>query len=476
MSSTDALLAAECVRPDPRRWTALAILLTGAFLPPLDFFIVNVALPSIRGDLHASAASLQLVMSGYAVAYAVLLILGGRLGDLYGRRRVFLVGLAGFAAASALCGFAWSPNALVAGRLVQGVAAAVLAPQALASIHHLFPPTEKPKALGLFGFMLGSASIVGQILAGILIDGSSLGWRAVFLVNLPVTALAIPAAWFFLPESRGGKDSRLDAGGALLLLAALSALVVPLIEGRELGLAAVELRAARAVACCLGWRSGATSIASSNAAATRSSTPTPSGEPGLLRGLTATLVFYSMASFFLIFPMYEEFGLGYGARAAGLAFLPFGAGFLAGSQFARFAAARLGALAASAGMATTALGMLTLALLVRRHASLGVEPVLLLMGLGQGTAMPVMIRTVIDRVDARWSGLASGLVNATLQIGAALSVAVIGGLFFSRLGAAANLDSIGGAFSLSLVCIAAALAFGAAAIAGLRRGRATTAH
>ena len=186
MSSTDALLAAPCARPDPRRWTALAILLTGAFLPPLDFFIVNVALPSIRGDLHASSAALQLVMSGYAVAYAVLLILGGRLGDLYGRRRIFLIGLAGFAAASALCGLAWSANALVAGRLVQGVAAAVLAPQALASIHHLFPPTEKPKALGLFGFMIGSASIVGQILAGILIDGSSLGWRAVFLVNLPI--------------------------------------------------------------------------------------------------------------------------------------------------------------------------------------------------------------------------------------------------------------------------------------------------
>src|ERR1700761_3438643 len=151
MSSTVAMAAAGAC-PDPRRRTALAILLVGAFLPPLDFFIVNVALPSIRGDLHASAAAPQLVMSGYAVAYAVLLILGGRLGDLYGRRRIFLLGLGGFAAASALCGLAWSANALVAGRLVQGVAAAVLAPQALASIHHLFPPAEKPKALGLFGF------------------------------------------------------------------------------------------------------------------------------------------------------------------------------------------------------------------------------------------------------------------------------------------------------------------------------------
>ena len=467
MSTLEARLAASpCVRPDPRRWTALAILLTGAFLPPLDFFIVNVALPSIRSDLGASPAALQLTMSGYAVAYAVLLILGGRLGDLYGRRRVFLYGLAGFAAASALCGLAWSPQALVAGRLIQGVMAAALAPQALASIHYLFPPTEKPKALGLYGFMIGSAAIVGQILSGLLIDGSSLGWRAVFLVNLPVAALTIPAAIFWLPESRGDKDSRLDVGGAALLAAALFALVVPLIEGRELAWPLWSF-ALLALAPALGaafWAYEVRLVAKGGNPLVH---PEAFREPGLLRGLTATLVFYSMASFFLIFPMYEEFGLGASARTAGLAFLPFGLGFLVGSQFARFAAARLGALAATAGMTTTALGMLALSWLVRRHAGLALEPVLLIMGLGQGVAMPSLIRTVIDRVDPRWSGLASGLVNATLQIGAALSVAVIGGLFFTRLQGGA--DDIGAAFSVSLVCIATALAVGAATIATSKR-------
>ena len=468
MTSTDAFVSVESARPDPRRWTALAILLTGAFLPPLDFFIVNVALPSIRSDLGASPASLQLVMSGYAVAYAVLLILGGRLGDLYGRRRVFLIGLASFAAASALCGLAWSPAALVGGRLVQGVAAAVLAPQALASIHHLFPANEKPRALGLFGFMIGSAAIVGQILGGLLIEGSSLGWRAVFLVNLPVAAAAIPAAIYWLPESRGEAHARLDWGGALWLSATLAALVGPLIEGRELGwpIWSFAVLALSPVLGAIFWRYETRLAAQGGNPLVH---PEAFRQPGLLRGLTATLVFYSMASFFLIFPMYEELGLGAGARTAGLAFLPFGLGFLVGSQFARFAAARLGALAASAGMSVTALGMLTLAYLVRRHASLGVEPVLLVMGLGQGAAMPALLRAVIDRVDARWSGLASGLVNATLQIGAAISVAVIGGLFFARIGATPNLDAIGAAFSLSLVCIAGALAVGAATIAGLRR-------
>ncbi len=468
MTTTDALVDLDVARADPRRWTALAILLTGALLPPLDFFIVMIALPSIRNDLHASDASLQLVMSGYAVVYAVLLILGGRLGDLYGRRRVFLIGLGAFAAASALCGFAWSPGALVAGRVIQGVASAVLAPQALASIHHLFAPTERPKALGLFAFMIGSASILGQILAGLLIDASSLGWRSVFLINLPIAALTIPAALLWLPESRGDKDTRLDFGGAFWLSAALAALVVPLIEGRELGWPwwSFVALAAAPVLGAMFWRCEHRVVARGGNPLVH---PLALRQPGLLRGLTATLVFYSMASFFLIFPMYEQFGLGASARTAGFAFLPFGLGFLIGSQFARFAAAKLGALAATAGMLTTAVSMLVLAWLVHRHASFGVEPVLLAMGLGQGTAMPSMIRAVIDRVEARWSGLASGLVNATLQIGAAISVAVIGGLFFARTAATPGVAAIADAFALSLILIAAALAVGAATIAGLRR-------
>ena len=471
MNSADAAFAQAPACPDPRRWTALAILLTGAFLPPLDFFIVNVALPAIRTDLHASPAALQGVMSGYAVAYAVLLILGGRLGDLYGRRRMFLIGLGAFAAASALCGLAWSADALVAGRLIQGVAAAVLAPQALASIHQLFPAREKPRALGFFGFMIGSAAIVGQILAGLLIDGSAWGWRAVFLVNLPVAAVAIPAAIFWLPESKGDADSRLDLGGALWLAAALTALVAPLIEGRELGWPVWSLvtLALSPVLGAIFWAYELRLVARGGNPLVH---PHAFREPGLLRGLAAVVVFYSMASFFLIFPLYEELGLGASARTAGLAFLPFGLGFLVGSQFARVAAAKLGALAASAGMSVTALAMLALAALVRAHASLGLEPVLLVMGLGQGTAMPSMIRAVIDRVDPRWSGLASGLVNATLQIGAALSVAVIGGLFFAKAGPAPTLDSLGEAFSAALVCIACALCVGAFTIAGLRNRRA----
>lgn len=152
--------------PDARRWLALAVLLTGTLLPPLDFFIVNVALPAIRTDLQASSDVAQLVISVYAAAYAVTLILGGRLGDLYGRKRVFMAGMLGFGAASALCGLAASPGMLIAGRLLQGISAAIMAPQSLASIHAIFPPSEKNRALSLYGATFGLASVGGQLLGG----------------------------------------------------------------------------------------------------------------------------------------------------------------------------------------------------------------------------------------------------------------------------------------------------------------------
>jgi len=146
-----------------RRWSAFAVLLVGAFLPPLDFFIVNVALPSIQSTLHTSAAELQLVISGYAAAYAVFLITGGRLGDLFGRRRIFLIGVTGFGLTSVICGLASSPAILIFGRVLQGVSAAAMAPQGLASIHALFPEKERARALGLYGAAVGLAAVASEV-------------------------------------------------------------------------------------------------------------------------------------------------------------------------------------------------------------------------------------------------------------------------------------------------------------------------
>lgn len=225
------------VSPDPRRWAMFAVLLVGAFLPPLDFFIVNVALPSIRAELGASSSAEQLVISSYAGLYAVTLITGGRLGDLFGRGRVFFLGLIGFAIASTLCGLASSPWTLIVGRALQGVTAAVMAPQALASIQAIFPEAEKPLALSLYGAVFGLAAVVGQALGGILISLNllNLGWRTIFLVNLPLAILVVLFGIPLLKETRAQHARKLDLGGTVLSMLTLGALIVPLIEGREAG-------------------------------------------------------------------------------------------------------------------------------------------------------------------------------------------------------------------------------------------------
>ena len=205
MAEVTAIARAPGEPLDPRRWAALAILLVGAFLAPLDFFIVNVAMPAMAASLKASAAEMQLVISGYAIVYAVLLITGGRLGDIFGRKAVFMIGLAGFALASMICGLAGSPSSLIAGRLLQALAAAAMAPQTLASVHALFPAHERGRALSIYGVTLGISSIAGQLLGGALVaaDLGGFGWRLIFLVNLPVAIGAFVAAIPLLRDTRG---------------------------------------------------------------------------------------------------------------------------------------------------------------------------------------------------------------------------------------------------------------------------------
>src|SRR5580704_14983284 len=283
---------------DPNRWAALAVLLTGAFLAPLDFFIVNVAMPSITTGLGATAADVQLVISGYAVVYSVFLITGGRLGDIYGRKSIFLIGLLGFALASALCGLAWSPFALIVARLLQALAAAAMAPQALASVHALFPAHERGRALSIYGIALGLSSIAGQLLGGALVgaDIGGFGWRLIFLINLPIAAAAFVAALPLLRETRGGTRPRLDFGGVLLSAAALTALVLPLIEGRERGwpwwsialllTAPLFAEAFRRYEIRLARLGGEPLVAID-----------VFQSPGLLRGLGAIATLYAMAAF-----------------------------------------------------------------------------------------------------------------------------------------------------------------------------------
>ncbi len=443
---------------DARRWAGLAVLLAGAFLPPLDFFIVNVALPSIRADLHAPAATMQMTVSAYATAYAVMLITGGRLGDLFGRRNMFVAGMACFAAASALCGFAWSPGALIAGRVLQGLAAAVMAPQSLASINAIFPAAERPRALGFYAATFGLASMAGLFLGGALIAANplGLGWRSIFLINLPVVAIAVPAALLLLRNTRSDRPSPLDIGGAVLVAATLTALIVPLIEGRERGWPTwcFVLLACCPLLAAAFWRYERRVDAGGREPIV---VPQLLFVPGLVRGLVAALFFYALAAFWLVFSVYQQAGLGRTPFGAGMAILPAAAGFILG-PFASAAIGRwLGRWTAGSGMVLQALGLFGTAALAVLAAPAFLAVPLFLIGAGQGIAMPNMVSAVVARVGRQWSGLAAGLVNSTFQISGALAVAVVGGLFYAVLGAATDLPAIARAYAVAAMAIGACL-------------------
>ncbi|MDY0747633.1 MFS transporter [Paucibacter sp. R3-3] len=450
-----------------RRWSAFAVLLVGAFLPPLDFFIVNVALPSIQSTLHASAAELQLVISGYAAAYAVFLITGGRLGDLFGRRRVFLIGIAGFGLTSVMCGLATSPAMLIIARGLQGLSAAAMAPQGLASIHALFPEQERSRALGLYGAAVGLAAVTAQALGGGLIsaDFLHLEWRIIFLINLPVVFAVLVFGVPLLPDARGDSPAPVDRIGVLLCALTLGLLIVPLVEGRERGWP--WWACAMLLACPLSglgfWRYERTY-------ATRGGVPLISVDlvqrPGLMSGLTGVLFFYVVSAFFLVFSVYLQSALGLGPLETGLVFLPFGVGAFIGPLTTPLAIRLFGSRVPAVGMMLEVAGCVLLARLVA--ASPGQMPAQVpliiavgLLGFGQGWALPTLVRSIINRAPAAGSGMIAGITNSALQISAALGVAVIGGVFFSVAGASRDPATMARAFMTAMLCVGASLTLSA---------------
>jgi len=444
---------------DPRRWLALPVLLTGAFLPPLDFFIVNVALPSIRAALHSSAAQLQFVISGYAATYAVFLITGGRLGDLYGRRRMFLFGIGGFTLASLLCGLAWSPNALLAGRMLQGMAAAALAPQVLASIRVMFPQAEQPRALGLYSATFGVAATLGQLLGGVLVSSHlwGMGWQLIFLVNLPVGIAALSAGWFLLRESRAAHAMRLDLGGVVLLSIALALLVYPLVEGREQGWPAwtYAMLAGSLMMFVVFGRF-------ESRMAKRGGSPLIDvqlfRERDFSLGMLVTLGIYLTSAFFLTYAVYLQSGLQRSALQAGLATVPFTFGFFCGSIMASRLIDALEHRALPLACACKALGFgLVIAVVLHALPQTALIPALAMAGFGFGIALPSLIRTVISGVGTHHAGLASGMVITGLQISAALGVAVIGGVFYTALHEQSGAKVYAHAFATGLTCNVATL-------------------
>lgn len=467
-STVVVLTALDPADADPRRWAMFAVLLVGAFLPPLDFFIVNVALPSIQRDLGGSSSAEQLVISSYAALYAVILITGGRLGDLFGRERMFIFGLVGFAAASTLCGLAWSPWALVCGRAVQGIAAAVMAPQALASVQAIFHDKEKHLALSIYGAVFGLASVIGQALGGILISLNvfGTGWRAIFLVNLPLALLVVLFAIPLLKNTRERDPRKLDLAGTALSMITLGALIIPLVEGREKGWpwwSWISLAAAPVLARSF-WRYQGRLARAGGAPLID---PTVLRAPGIARALVAALLFYTIAAFFLLLSVYLQQALHASPLHAGIVFLPYGAGYLLGPLTAPAFRRSVGDLVTPLGMGAEAAGLIGVAWLIGTTPSgslpahLWLSAFLFVTGFGQGVSLPGLMHMVTGRVSPASSGMMAGVLGSTLQVSAALSVAVIGGIFYTVLGVRTDPAALAHAFVVAILCIASCLAVGA---------------
>lgn len=421
-------------------WRVLPLVLAGNFLAVLDFFVVNVALPSIGRELRASPAVLELLVAGYAAAYGSGLVPSGRLGDALGRRRFFIGGMLTFTAASVACALAPTPLALVAARLAQGLAASVMVPQVLASIQGLFHGHDRQRALGVFGAGIGVATVTGQVAGAALVaaDVGGLGWRPIFWINVPVGLVCAAGAARWLPETGSGARARLDVRGSVLLAAALVTLLLPLSLGHDLGwpawcwgslAAAVTLAAGFAYAQVRTERAGRMPLLP----------PTLLRVPAMRAGLVTAMVFFVMAGGFLLTTgVTLQDGRGFGPLTAGLTLAPYALAFLLVSLTVRRYAARHGRAVVVTGAGVSALGLTALAVQVAvAYAGLGpvtLAPVLAVNGAGQAMIMIPLFGVILGGVPAEWAGVASGALTTTQQTGLAVGAAALGTTLFTVAG------------------------------------------
>jgi EmrB/QacA subfamily drug resistance transporter len=440
---------------------ALPVLLAGTFIALLDFFIVNVALPDIQRSLHAGASAVQFIVAGYGLALAAGLITAGRLGDLYGRRRMYVIGLALFTVASAACGLAPGAGFLVAARVVQGAAAAMALPQILGIINTSYTGVRRAKAYTAYGMAIGFGAVFGQLIGGILIkaDVAGLGWRSIFLINVPIGLAAALLAPRLVPESRAPRCARIDLLGTVLVAAGLVAIVLPLVEGQQEGWPAWTFGClAASVPLLTGFALYQRRLAARNGS--------PLINLALFRerafsaGVVTNVVYQMMmASFFLVLALYLQDGRGLSALASGLIFLPLGLGYFASSALSPKVAIRLGRQVLALGALVVSVGYLLLA--AAASDSTGwLIPGLVIAGCGMGFAIAPMPSIVLAGVKPDHAAAASGVVSTAQQAGNAIGVAVIGVIFYHALGG----GSYPHAFRLALVALAALGVAGAALV------------
>ncbi|MDT0341843.1 MFS transporter [Streptomyces litchfieldiae] len=443
-----------------RRWLGLFAILAAMIMNLLDSTVVNVAAPSIRGDLGGSETSLQWIAASYTLALAVGLLTGGRLGDMFGRRRVLLIGVAGFLIASMLCAVAWSPGTLIGARVVQGLFGAVMIPQAFGLIRDLFPPHEIGKAFGALGPVIGLSTILGPVVAGALVDAdvAGTGWRMVFLINLPIGAFSLLAGARALPVRNGDRAIRLDAGGALLASLAIFLLIYPLVQGRELGwpawLLAVAAGGVAALAVFVAQqlrrkRNGETPLVEFSVLARRSYTS----------GVGFVIVFFgSVVGFSLAIGLFLQLGLGFSPVRASLAMASWAVGAFLGSGFGATMMGKLGRRILHLGLGLMTVG-LAAAHVVLGRAGAGVDGwdlalPLVVYGFGMGMIFVPLFDIIMGEVTDHEVGSASGLLESFQQVGASLGVAVLGTVFFSGAGGRpTGADFVGAAQDVTLLAL-----------------------
>jgi MFS family permease len=449
----------------PRRWWVLAIVAAAQFMFGVDAFIVNVAIPTIAIELQASPAQIEAVIAIYLIAYATLVVTGGRLGDIYGTKNVFLAGVLGFTVTSLWCGLAQSGPELIAARLAQGATAALMVPQVLATLHLLFSDGSRGRAFGIYGIVLGLAGAAGFLLGGALVtlDLAGVGWRAVFFVNVPFGLVIAVAALRIMPSVPRRAGTRLDVHGAIVLFAGLLCLIGPLLFGHDVHWApGVWLVMAAGVAIVAAF------VRLERIVARRGGMPLVDlallSDAAFMRGLYAAFFFFfANLSFYLVMTMFMQRGLHIPPLQAGMVFLPLALAFVIASR-------HRGTLVPIEGCAVQIVGLASLVLMVawaEKPTATLLTLVLAIFGYGQGLVMAPLSSTVLSTVKPASAGSGAGMYGTTAQIANAAGVAAIGAAFFAIEAACSPRLALFAASALFALSIAACAAF----LSWMRRAR-----
>jgi EmrB/QacA subfamily drug resistance transporter len=423
----------QAVVRNPLRWFVFAVVIAANIMDLMDATIVNIAGPSIRVALGGSAATLQWLAAGYTLAFAVFLITGARLGDMFGRRRLFLIGSAGFTLLSAACAAAPSMEVLIVFRVLQGSFGALMIPQGFGMLKETFDEDEMTKVFGAFGPMMGLSILAAPILAGALVEANlwGIGWRLVFLINVPIGIVAFAGAVRVLPRTVAHPGIRLDTGGMVLIGVALTAIIYPLIQGRASGWPAWAFLSFGVGVVVLGafvlWE--------------RHHHGDPLIEPRLLANRTYTSGILVALAFFgafgglvLCVSLFAQLGEHFSPIHAGLTLMAMVVGMIAGMGAGFALVRRLGRHLLHLGVLIVAAGTVVLAVTVTgAHAAStwDLAPGLFLIGLGAGSSIGQLFDFILAGVGMAEVGSASGVLEAVQQLSSALGVAALGTIFFS---------------------------------------------